>query len=71
MPIRFGFHKDSTNSIALTGSGFGLASLTYVFGFKLDTYYNRTNSHPFRPDPINPGAFGSFVYMGGYLLYRK
>ncbi|MGG5365771.1 hypothetical protein IGL72_003106, partial [Enterococcus sp. DIV1288] len=61
----FGFHKDSTDSIGLTGSGFGLANLTDVFGFKLDTYYNGTNSHPFRPDPINTGAFGSFVYMDG------
>lgn len=63
--IGFGFHKDEPDSIGLTGSGFGLAGLTDVFGFKLDTYYNGTNSRPFRPDPINTGAFGSFVYMDG------
>lgn len=63
--IGFGFHKDSPDSIGLTGSGFGLANLTDIFGFKLDTYYNRTNYYPIRPDPINTGAFGSFVYMDG------
>lgn len=61
--IGFGFHRDSPDKIGLLGSGFGLAGLTDIFGFKLDTYYNGTNSAPFRPDPINTGAFGSFVYM--------
>lgn len=63
--VGIGFHTDDPDSIGLIGSGFGLAGLTDIFGFKLDTYYNGTNSFPFRPDPINTGAFGSFVYMDG------
>ncbi|NMP59795.1 WxL domain-containing protein [Enterococcus mundtii] len=59
----FGFHRDEAGAIGLPASGFGMAGLRDIFGFKLDTYYNRTNFPPYRPDPISSGAFGSFVYM--------
>ncbi|MGV3213739.1 lectin-like domain-containing protein [Staphylococcus simulans] len=61
------FNPGKTDTIGLTGQGFGIGGESFSFGFKLDTFVNMTNddvNKAYSDINIfeNKGAFGSFIY---------
>ncbi|PTJ37126.1 lectin-like domain-containing protein [Staphylococcus simulans] len=65
--LAFVFNPGDPNVIGEYGSGLGMGGLPYAFGFKLDTYVNKSfdPKGKTKPDPIdfyNKGAFGAFIF---------
>ncbi|MDK7926675.1 MAG: putative Ig domain-containing protein [Staphylococcus simulans] len=65
--LAFVFNPGDPNVIGEYGSGLGMGGLSYAFGFKLDTYVNKSfdPKGKTKPDPIdfyNKGAFGAFIF---------
>ncbi|RIN78860.1 YSIRK-type signal peptide-containing protein [Staphylococcus simulans] len=65
--LAFVFNPGDPNVIGEYGSGLGMGGLSYAFGFKLDTYVNKSYDPKgkTKPDPIdfyNKGAFGAFIF---------
>lgn len=61
------FNPGKTNTLGLTGQGFGIGGESSSFGFKLDTFVNKANDDKSKAfsDTIlfeNKGAFGAFIY---------
>ncbi|MCD8914328.1 FIVAR domain-containing protein [Staphylococcus simulans] len=65
--IAFIFNPGNTHELGLYGSAVGMGGLKYAFGFKLDTYVNKSYDPKGKsnPDPIkfyNKGSFGAFAW---------
>ncbi|WP_158698105.1 lectin-like domain-containing protein, partial [Staphylococcus simulans] len=65
--IAFIFNPGNTHELGLYGSAVGMGGLKYAFGFKLDTYVNKSYDPKGKsnPDPnqfYNKGSFGAFAW---------
>ncbi|UXR49514.1 lectin-like domain-containing protein [Staphylococcus simulans] len=65
--LAFVFNPGDPNKIGEYGSGLGMGGLPYAFGFKLDTYVNKSFDPKGKtnPDPLKfygKGSFGAFIF---------